>query len=92
VSCLGPALPVNGEITDARPGFIAIVAGVLRGSHGWLCHDQRVDVDAPAAEPVAAELEQQPELVGWFAEHHAVAAAVALRGRFAVAGLDVGSE
>jgi len=80
---------VDGDVTDARLGIIASLAGRgLRHGGGRLRHDQRyVVVHAPAAEPVVAtECQRQPGLAGRFAEHLAVTPAVAVPRRLAVAG------
>jgi len=83
---------VDGDVTDARLGIIASLAGRgLRHGGGRLRHDQRyVVVHAPAAEPVVAtECQRQPGLAGRFAEHLAVTPAVAVPRRLAVAGFGV---
>ena len=89
VPCLGRARPVDGEITDARPGFFASMAGVgLRRGCGRLRHDQRyVVVHARAPEPVVAtDFQRQPGLAGRCAKHHAVTPAVAVAGRVTIPG------
>jgi len=80
---------VDGDVTDARLGIIASLAGRgLRHGGGRLRHDQRyVVVHAPAAEPVvAAECQRQPGLAGRHAEHLAVTPAVAVPRRLAITG------
>jgi len=83
---------IDGEVTDARLGFMADLAGGrVRHGCGRLCHDQRYFVvTAIAAEPVlAAEFQRQPGCAGRHAEHHATPPAVAVPGWFTVAGFRI---